>query len=136
MLQNYLVMIHKSLSCVRAFPSSFSDSSFFKLGAFYHCFLQEHLHETFMLFQFQKYLAIMLNFELELVLFSPHWCQEFFFLMRRISIIHVSFSRGALPLEGGMGMCHGQAPLFAGQSALHSLPIFHQCAAHVPPFSI
>ena len=43
---------------------------------------------------------------------------------------------GALPLEGRMGMCRGHDPLFSGQSALPSLPIYHQCTVHVPPFSI
>ena len=37
--------------------------------------------------------------------------------------------------EGGMGMCRGHDPLFSGQSALPSLPISHQCAVHMPPFS-
>ena len=30
-------------------------------------------------------------------------------------------------------MCRGHDPLFSGQSALLSLPIYCQCAAHVPP---
>ena len=38
--------------------------------------------------------------------------------------------------KGGMGMCRGHDPHFSGQSALPSLPNYHQCAAHVPPFSI
>ena len=29
-------------------------------------------------------------------------------------------------------MCRGHDPLFSGQSTLPSLPIYHQCAAHVP----
>ena len=33
---------------------------------------------------------------------------------------------------GGTVMCHGHE-LFSGQSVLPSLPIFHQCATHVPP---
>ena len=33
---------------------------------------------------------------------------------------------------GGMVMCHSH-DLFSGQSAFPSLPIFHQCATHVPP---
>ena len=36
-------------------------------------------------------------------------------------------------MESGTGMCRGHDPLFSGQSALPSLPIYHQCAAHVPP---
>ena len=36
----------------------------------------------------------------------------------------------ALALEGGVGCGHD--PLFSGHSALPSLPIYHQCAAHVP----
>ena len=43
---------------------------------------------------------------------------------------------GALTLERGMGMCRGHDPLFSGQSPLPSPPIYHQCAAVVPPFSI
>ena len=50
--------------------------------------------------------------------------------------ILISRYRGALTLESGMGMCRGHDPLFSGQSALPSLPIYHQCAAHVPPSSI
>ena len=42
---------------------------------------------------------------------------------------------GALTLESGTGMCCGHDPLLSGQSALPSLPIYHQCVAHVPPFS-
>ena len=42
-------------------------------------------------------------------------------------------SERALTLESGMGMCRGHDPLFSGHSALLSLPIYHQCAAHVPP---
>ena len=30
-------------------------------------------------------------------------------------------------------MCRGHDPLFSGKSALPSLPIYHQCATHVPP---
>ena len=41
---------------------------------------------------------------------------------------------GALPLKGGTGMCRGHDHLFSGQSTLPSLPIYHQCAAHVPIF--
>ena len=43
---------------------------------------------------------------------------------------------GALTLEGGTGMCRGHDPLFSGQLALPGLPICHQCAALMPPFSI
>ena len=32
-------------------------------------------------------------------------------------------------------MCRGHDPLFSGQSALPSLPIYHHCAALMPPFS-
>ena len=32
-------------------------------------------------------------------------------------------------------MCRGHDPLFSGQSALLSLPIYHHCAALMPPFS-
>ena len=48
------------------------------------------------------------------------------------------WGEGALTLESGTGMCHSHDPFFLGQSALPSLPIYHQCAAHVPPppFSI
>ena len=42
-------------------------------------------------------------------------------------------SREALPLEGGMGICHGHGPLLSGQLALPSLIVYHHCAAHVPP---
>ena len=50
---------------------------------------------------------------------------------------HYSGGGGELTLESGMGMCHGHDPFFfSGQSALLSLPIYHQCTAHVPPFSI
>ena len=42
---------------------------------------------------------------------------------------------GALILEKRYGMCQGHDPLFSGQWALPSLPIYHQCTAHVPPFS-
>ena len=35
--------------------------------------------------------------------------------------------------KGGMGMCRSHDPLFSGQSALPSLPIYHHCAALVPP---
>ena len=40
---------------------------------------------------------------------------------------------GTIALKGGEGMCHGHDPLFLGQSTLPSLPIYHQCAAHVAP---
>ena len=40
---------------------------------------------------------------------------------------------GTLPLEGGTGMCHSHDLLFSGQSALPSLPINHQFAAHASP---
>ena len=40
---------------------------------------------------------------------------------------------GALTLEMGTGMCRNHDPLFSGQSALPSLPIYHQCAAHEHP---
>ena len=40
--------------------------------------------------------------------------------------------RGALTLESGTVMCRGHDPLFSGQLALLSLPIYHQCATHVP----
>ena len=43
---------------------------------------------------------------------------------------------GTLPMEGGTEMCRGHDPLFPGQSTLPSLPIYHQCAAHVPPFQL
>ena len=46
---------------------------------------------------------------------------------------HRLYARGALTLESGTGMCRGHGPLFSGQSALLSLPIYHQCAAHVSP---
>ena len=41
----------------------------------------------------------------------------------------------ALTLESCTGMCHGHDPLLSGPSALSSLPIYRQCAAHVmcPP---
>ena len=39
---------------------------------------------------------------------------------------------GALPLEGGIGLCHGHDLLFSGHSALPSQPNFHQCSAHMP----
>ena len=32
-------------------------------------------------------------------------------------------------------MCRGHDPLFSGQPALLSLPIYHHCAALMPPFS-
>ena len=35
----------------------------------------------------------------------------------------------------GMGMCCGHDPLFSGHPALLSLPIYHHCAALMPPFS-
>ena len=40
---------------------------------------------------------------------------------------------GVLTLESGTGMCRSHEPLFSGQSALPSLPIYHQCIVHVPP---
>ena len=40
---------------------------------------------------------------------------------------------GALTQKGVMGMCRGHDPLFWGQSALPSLPIYHHYAALVPP---
>ena len=44
---------------------------------------------------------------------------------------------GALALKSGTWMCHRHDPHFSGQSALPSLPIYHQCTAHIPlPFSI
>ena len=54
----------------------------------------------------------------------------------RVSIVNkligISWSGGggggALTLESGTGMCRGHDPLFSGQSALPSLPIYHQCA--------
>ena len=45
----------------------------------------------------------------------------------------ISPGEGALTWKGGMGMCRSHDPLFSGQSALPSLPIYHQCATHVPP---
>ena len=45
----------------------------------------------------------------------------------------VKAQRGALTLESGMGMCRGHEPFFSGQLALVSLPIYRQCAAHLPP---
>ena len=50
--------------------------------------------------------------------------------------MHVFVNRtrgGKLTLQSGTGMCRGYDPLFSGQSALSSLPIYHQCAAQVPP---
>ena len=43
--------------------------------------------------------------------------------------------RGVLRCKRYTGMCRGHDPLFSGQSALPrpSLPIYNQCAAHVPP---
>ena len=44
---------------------------------------------------------------------------------------------GALSLGSGTGMCRGlnpDDPLFSGQSALPSISIYHQSAAHVPLF--
>ena len=49
-----------------------------------------------------------------------------------LNILRIYNRGGALPLEGGIGMCRGHDPLFSGQLALPSLPICHQCAAHVP----
>ena len=45
---------------------------------------------------------------------------------------------GSLTLESGTGMCRGHDPFFfiSGQSAFPSLPIYPQCASHVPPFSV
>ena len=40
---------------------------------------------------------------------------------------------GALTFERGIWMCRGHDSLFSGQSPLPSLPIYHQCAALVPP---
>ena len=37
---------------------------------------------------------------------------------------------GGTDQERGMGMCRGHDPLFSGQSALPSLPIYHQCAPY------
>ena len=44
-----------------------------------------------------------------------------------------NYPGGALTYKGGMGMCRGHDPLFSGQSALLSLPIYHHCAALMPP---
>ena len=44
--------------------------------------------------------------------------------------------RGALTLKSGTGMCRGHDPLLSSQLVLLSLPIYPQCIAHVPPFSI
>ena len=41
-------------------------------------------------------------------------------------------SRGGTDLESGYGYMYHD-PLFSGQLALPSLPIYHQCTAHVPP---
>ena len=56
-------------------------------------------------------------------------------ILKAYPIMYPRAGGGALPLEGGTGMCHGHDPLFSGQLALPSLPISHQCAAHVPQFS-
>ena len=66
-----------------------------------------------------------------LLLFRPRYIHTWL-----ITVISVTVNPGgALPLEGGMGMCRGHDLLFSGQSALPSLPIYHQCAVHVcPPF--
>ena len=58
------------------------------------------------------------------------WQQE------QLNLIHQWLGGGALSLESGTGMCQSHDPLFSGQSALRSLPIYHQYAAHVPPILI
>ena len=42
---------------------------------------------------------------------------------------------GGTDLERGIGMCRGHDPLFSGHPALLSLPMYHHCAALMPPFS-
>ena len=44
-----------------------------------------------------------------------------------IWLTDTTFWRGALPLEGGMGMCRSDDPHFPGQSVLPNLLIFHLC---------
>ena len=71
----------------------------------------------------------------------PHIFEIFLFVLKPLGGLlplyhHGAAPGGALTLESGMGMCRGHDPLFSGQSALASLPIYLQCAAQVPPFSV
>ena len=50
--------------------------------------------------------------------------------------MHVCSAGGALTLESDTGCTAVMTPLYSGQSALPSLPIYPQCDVRVPPFSI
>ena len=55
------------------------------------------------------------------------------FLYVTVYQLYLGDWRGDYHLKVGTGMYRGHDPLFSGQSALPTLSIFHQCAAHVPP---
>ena len=64
------------------------------------------------------------------LLLSAIFVLSFLFSPFRLATLH---PRGGTDLERGYGDVPRSWPLFSGQSALPSLPIYHHCATLIPP---